>query len=139
MIQKEQVSRRKVEARTVNICRSRPPPEYVEDLEEDETPHWTHEVDYKQGNRLFVMRLLLESAAADLRAVSTISQKLVEGAHRALETQKGLFTLPDCVRGFESVVMPLENFLQKCNMGYTLYPWISLLESTLETSYKPQT
>jgi len=33
----------------------------------------------------------------------------------------------------------LENFLQKCNMGYTLYPWILLLESTLETSYKPQT
>ena len=38
-----------------------------------------------------------------------------------------------------SIVMPLENFLRKCNMGYTLYPWISLLESTLETSYKPQT
>jgi len=36
-------------------------------------------------------------------------------------------------------VMPLENFLRKCNMGYTLYPWILLLESTLETSYKPQT
>jgi len=36
-------------------------------------------------------------------------------------------------------VMPLENFLRKCSMGYTLYPWISLLESTLETSYKPQT
>jgi len=36
-------------------------------------------------------------------------------------------------------VMPLENFLQKCSMGYTLYPWISLLEPTLETSYKPQT
>jgi len=33
----------------------------------------------------------------------------------------------------------LENFLWKCNMEYTLYPWISLLESTLETSYKPQT
>jgi len=36
---------------------------------------------------------------------------------------------------FTSVVTPLENFLWKCNMGYTLYPWISLLESTLETSY----
>ena len=39
----------------------------------------------------------------------------------------------------EADVTLLENFLQKCNMGYTLYPWISLLESTLETSYKPQT
>jgi len=38
-----------------------------------------------------------------------------------------------------SGVMLLENFLQKCSMGYTLYPWISLLEPTLETSYKPQT
>jgi len=35
------------------------------------------------------------------------------------------------------IVTLLENFLQKCNMGYTLYPWISLLESTLEISYKP--
>jgi len=33
----------------------------------------------------------------------------------------------------------LENFLWKCSMGYILYPWISLLESTLEASYKPQT
>jgi len=38
----------------------------------------------------------------------------------------------------EDAVMPLENFLWKCSMGYTLYPWISLLEPTLETSYKPQ-
>jgi len=37
------------------------------------------------------------------------------------------------------VVTPLENFLWKCSMGYNLYPWISLLEFTLETSYKPQT
>jgi len=36
-------------------------------------------------------------------------------------------------------VMPLENFLRKCSMGYNLYPWISLLEFTLETFYKPQT
>jgi len=36
-------------------------------------------------------------------------------------------------------VTPLENFLRKCSMGYTLYPWISLYESTLEISYKPQT
>jgi len=36
-------------------------------------------------------------------------------------------------------VMLLENFLQKCSMGYTLYLWILLLEPTLETSYKPQT
>ena len=48
-------------------------------------------------------RILLEPAAEDLRAISTISQKLVEGACRASETRKGLLTLPDCVKGFESV------------------------------------
>jgi len=42
------------------------------------------------------------------------------------------------VAGHPSVML-LENFLRKCNMGYTLYPWILLLESTLETFYKPQT
>jgi len=32
-----------------------------------------------------------------------ISQKLAEGARRASETRKELLTLPDCVKGFESV------------------------------------
>jgi len=36
-------------------------------------------------------------------------------------------------------VMPLANFLWKYSMEYTLYLWISLLEPTLETFYKPQT
>jgi len=40
---------------------------------------------------------------ADLCAISTISQKLAEGARRASETQKGLFTLPNCTKGFESM------------------------------------
>jgi len=48
-------------------------------------------------------RILLEPAAEDLCATSTISQKLAEGARRASETWKGLLTLPDCVKGFESV------------------------------------
>jgi len=38
-----------------------------------------------------------------------------------------------------STITPLENFLWKCSIGYILYSWISLLEPTLETSYKPQT
>jgi len=48
-------------------------------------------------------RILPEPAVEDLCATSTISQKLVEGACRALETRKGLLTLPDCVKGFKSV------------------------------------
>jgi len=92
-----------MEARAINICRSGPPLEYAEDSEEDVTPLRIYKVEYEQGDRLFMTRILLEPAAEDLRAISTISQKLVEGACRASETRKGLLTLPDCVKGFESV------------------------------------
>jgi len=50
-----------------------------------------------------MMRILSDPVAEDLRATSTISQKLAEGAHRASETRKGLLTLPDYAKGFESV------------------------------------
>jgi len=92
-----------MEARAVNICRSGPPPEYVEDSEEDETPLRICKVEYEQGDRLFMTRIFPEPAAEDLRATSTISQKLVEGACQASETQKGLLILPDCVEEFELV------------------------------------
>jgi len=102
-IRKEQASRRKTEVRAVNVCRSGPPPEYAEDSEENETPLRICEVEYEQGDRLFMTRILSEPVAEDLRATSTISQKLAEGARRASETRKGLLTLPDCAKGFESV------------------------------------
>jgi len=91
-----------MEARAVNVCQAGPSPEYAEDLEGDENPR-SDEVEYEIGNRLFMTRLLPEPTTEDLRATSIISQKLVEGAHRALKTQKGLLTLPDCAKGFESV------------------------------------
>jgi len=72
-------------------------------LEEDETPLWICKVEYKQGDRLFMTRILLEPAAEDLRATSTISQKLAEGAYWASETWKELLTLPDYAKRFESV------------------------------------
>jgi len=50
-----------------------------------------------------MMRLLLEPTVEDLRATSTISQKLAEEACRASEMQKGLLTLPDCAEGFKLV------------------------------------
>jgi len=70
-----------VEAKAINICRSRPSLEYVEDSKEDETPLQICEVEYEQGNRLFMTRILSEPTAEDLCATSTISQKLAEGAH----------------------------------------------------------
>jgi len=103
VIWKERASQRKIEARAVNVCQSRPPPEYAEDSEEDETPLQICKVEYEQGDRLFMTRILPEPAAEDLRATSTISEKLAEGARRASETRKGLLPLSDCVKGFESV------------------------------------
>ena len=79
VIQKEQVSQKKVEAKAVNICRSRPSLEHVEDSEEDETPLRICEVEYEPGDRLFMTRILLEPAVENLHATSTISQKLAEG------------------------------------------------------------
>jgi len=69
-----------MEARAINICRSGPSPEYAEDSEEDETPLQICEVEYEQGDRLFMTRILSEPAVEDLCAASTISQKLAEGA-----------------------------------------------------------
>jgi len=75
----------------------------MEDLEENKTLVWTREVEYKQGDRLFVIRILLESTTEDIRTTSTTSQKLAEGAYHALEVWRTPFTPPDYIRGFKSV------------------------------------
>jgi len=67
------------------------------------TPSRVCEVKYEPRDRLFMTRILLEPAAEDLCATSMISQKLVEGARQASETQKGLFTLLDYAKRFKSV------------------------------------
>ena len=72
-------------------------------MEENKTPLQICEVEYEQENRLFITRILLEPAAEDLRTTSTISQELAEEVCQVSETQKGLFALPDCAKGFESV------------------------------------
>jgi len=92
-----------METRALNVCQSRPLLEHVEDLAEDETPVRTGEIEYEQGDRLFMTQILLESTAEELRAASTTSQKLAEGAHRSAEARREPFIPPDCVRGFESV------------------------------------
>jgi len=103
MIRKEQASRKRMETRALNVCRSGPLPEHAEDSEGDETPVQTREAEYKQGNRLFMTRILSEPTAEDLHAASTTSQKLAEGARRSAEARREPFIPPNCVRGFESV------------------------------------
>jgi len=103
VIRKEQASRKRMETRALNVCQSRPCPEYVEDAEEDEAPVQTREAEYEPGDRLFMTRILLDSTREDLRAASTTSQKLAEGACQSAEARKEPFIPPNCVRGFESV------------------------------------
>jgi len=92
-----------METRVLNVCRSGPSPEYVEDSKEDEAPIQTREAEYEPEDQLFMTRILLDSTAEDLCAASTTSQKLAEGAYRSAEARKEPFVLPDYVRGFESV------------------------------------
>jgi len=103
VIRKEQASRKRMETRALNVCQSRPLPEHAEDSEEDETPVQTGEIEYEQGDRLFMTRVLPKPTAEELRATSTTFQKLAEGARRSVEAWREPFTPPDCVRGFESV------------------------------------
>jgi len=103
VIQKEQASRKRIETRALNVYWSGPLPEHVEDSEEDETSVRTGEIEYEQGDRLFMTRVLPKPTAEELRAASTTSQKLAEGAHRSTEAQREPFTLPNCIRGFESI------------------------------------
>jgi len=103
VIRKEQASRKRMETRALNVCQSGSLPEHAEDSEEDETPIRTGEIKYEQGDRLFMTQILPEPTAEDLRATSTTSQKLAEGACRSTEAQREPFIPLDCVRGFESV------------------------------------
>jgi len=103
VIRKEQASWKRMETRALNVCRSRPCPEYAEDVEEDEAPVRTREAEYEPGDQLFMTRILPDSTREDLRATSTTSQKLAEGARRFAEARKEPFIPPDCVKGFESV------------------------------------
>jgi len=52
---------------------------------------------------LFLTRLLLEPDRVDLRAMTTISQRLAEGARRSTETQATTTPLPAYVTEFRSV------------------------------------
>jgi len=92
-----------METRALNICWSGPLPEHAKDSEEDETPVQTGEIEYEQGDRLFITQILPEPTVEDLHAASITSQKLAEGARRSAEAQREPFILPDCVKGFESV------------------------------------
>jgi len=103
VIRKKQASRKRMETRALNVCWSGPLPEHTEDSAEDETSVRTSKIEFEQGDRLFMTQVLPEPTAEELRATSTTSQKLAEGARRSEEARREPFVLPDCVREFESV------------------------------------
>jgi len=57
VIRKEQALRKQMETRALNICQSGPLLEHAEDSEEDETSVRTGEIEYEQGDRLFMTRI----------------------------------------------------------------------------------
>jgi len=62
-----------------------------------------HHPSWELGDRLFLTRLLPEPDQVDLQATTTISQCLVEGARRSVETQAAATPLPAYVVEFRSV------------------------------------
>jgi len=74
-----------METRALNVCQSGPSPEYAEDSEENEAPIQTCKAEYEPGDRLFMIRILPDSAVEDLHAASMTSQKLAEETHRSAE------------------------------------------------------
>jgi len=54
VIRKEQASQKQMETRALNVCWSGPLLEHAEDSEEDETSVQTGEIEYEQGDRLFM-------------------------------------------------------------------------------------
>jgi len=62
-----------------------------------------HHPSWELGDRLFLTHLLPEPDQVDLQATTTISQCLVEGARRSVETQAAATPLPAYVVEFRSV------------------------------------
>jgi len=61
-------------------------PSFQEELDLEETPPQMYHPSWEPRDRLFLTRLLPEPAQVDLRAMTTTSQYLAEGARCSAET-----------------------------------------------------
>jgi len=93
-LQKEQTRQKRIELRALRSCRDRPTPLLQEELEPEEEPPQMHYPSWELRDRLFLTRLLSEPNQVDLRAMTTTSQCLAEGARRSMETQAAATPLP---------------------------------------------
>jgi len=102
-LRKEQTCQKRIELRALRSCCDGPTPLLQEELEPEEEPLQTHHPSWELGDRLFLTRLLLEPDQVDLRATTTTSQRLAEGARHSVETQAAATLLPTYVVEFRSV------------------------------------
>jgi len=99
-LQKEQTCQKRTELRVLRSCRDRLTPQLQKELELEEMPPQTYSPDWEPGDRLFLTCLLPELTQADLQAMATTSQHLVEGARRSKETQAVTTPLPTYITEF---------------------------------------
>jgi len=62
-----------------------------------------HHPSWELGDRLFLICLLPEPNQVDLRAMATISQRLIEGARHSAEAQAAATPLPAYIAEFRSM------------------------------------
>ena len=102
-LRKEQTRQKRIELRALQSCCDGPTALLQEELELEKESPQTHHPSWKLGDQLFLTRLLLEPNQVDLRAMTTTSQHLAEGARRSAETQAAATLLPAYVVEFRSM------------------------------------
>jgi len=102
-LQKEQTRQKRIELQALRSCRDRPTPLLQEELEPEKKPPQTHHPSWELRDQLFLIYFLPEPDQVDLRATTTTSQHLVEGARCSMETQAAATLLPTYVAEFRSV------------------------------------
>jgi len=102
-LRKAQTCQKRIKLQALRSCHDGPTPLLQEELEPEEEPPQTHHPSWELRDRLFLTRLLPEPDQVDLRATTTTSQHLVEGARHSAETQAAATPLPAYVVEFRSV------------------------------------
>jgi len=102
-LQKEQTRQKRIKLRALRSCRDGPIPLLQEESESEEEPPQMHHPSWEFGDRLFLTHLLLGPNQVNLRATTTTSQRLAEGARRSAEAQAAATPLPAYVAEFQSV------------------------------------
>ena len=99
-LQKEQTRQKRIELQALRSCCDGPTSLLQEESESKEEPPPMYHPSWELGDQLFLTRLLPEPNQVDLRAMTTTSQCLIEGAKRSAEAQATATLLPAYVMEF---------------------------------------